>query len=434
MTSPSADATPTPDACSNVPYGSSLPSPPPVEYAAIILASTYGERLFPLTDDADATNADDDDVRQRRRRLPKHLLPLANGTVLDRLLLSLSFAGYGYIILLEISETAVDAPSQRTVAPDAPASCPMVVRTVPLSPDVTSGSADALRLLISGGHLHPKSHAMVLTGDLVVMCPGTLRAAAEAHREARMQYPCRGDVACTMLLSDVGREDEDGAPLKESAKQKKGWLSREDEEIDYTGLSSLPPSSSVATYPHSPLPHRRVLLKRPLLEVEEDIHFDGTLPKLSIPFVSALLPSSAGGGLSIRTDLHDVHVYVLSNWALGALNSYRWRHMTSLQGEYVPMLVRRQGRGVAAVVPDPKSNGDGGESMSGGGRSVDSSRVGSRDGKEEEDETAFVVSAVVVPRGLRLLMRACTVPAYLFACREVVSMNCFSTYLFSWEM
>mmetsp|Transcript_35263 Transcript_35263/g.81653 ORF Transcript_35263/g.81653 Transcript_35263/m.81653 type:complete len:109 (+) Transcript_35263:1478-1804(+) len=108
--------------------------------------------------------------------------------------------------------------------------------------------------------------------------------------------------------------------------------------------------------------------------------------------------------------------------------------MTSLQGEYVPMLVRRQGRGVAAVVPDPKSNGDGGESMSGGGRSVDSSRVGSRDGKEEEDETAFVVSAVVVPRGLRLLMRACTVPAYLFACREVVSMNCFSTYLFSWEM
>ncbi|KAL7534564.1 hypothetical protein ACHAWF_004872, partial [Thalassiosira exigua] len=85
--------------------------------------------------------------------------------------------------------------------------------------------------------------------------------------------------ACTMLLTDVCVEDKDDVPLKESSTAKMDLISREEEEMEYIGMSSeipppLPAPLACLSHPkglaESVPPSRRVVLKRLKLEVEED--------------------------------------------------------------------------------------------------------------------------------------------------------------------
>ena len=83
-----------------------------------------------------------------------------------------------------------------------------------------------------------------------------------------------------MLLTDVGAEDRDGIPIKESTKAKINIYARCEEDVEYIWLSSevpMPQSLSLASLSYTssgvgglvPL-SRRVVLKRSKLEVEED--------------------------------------------------------------------------------------------------------------------------------------------------------------------
>ncbi len=94
-----------------------------------------------------------------------------------------------------------------------------------------AGSADALRSIHNEGIIPGTSHVMVLPGDLVLypkLCyedgsedfhTDVLGSLADVHRrEYRVGLKSGMPLALSMLLADVGEEDENGAPLKESAK------------------------------------------------------------------------------------------------------------------------------------------------------------------------------------------------------------------------
>ena len=297
----------------------------------------------------------------------------------------------------------------------------MHVRVVHL-PEDCNGSADALRFLSKGNNIAlgggnesasptktntkesnesqlcyiPRtSHAVVMPGDLIM--EGALLSQTEnnkateydgkdvlpllvqAHRQWNAGGPAQSSTAaaCTMLLTDVGAEDKEGIPLKESSKAKMGLLSREEEDMEYIGLSSeIPPplSASLASLSYSKsyiTPSRRVVLKESKLEVEED-EGTGSTPKLTI--AKRRLHSAGGnscsrtnslaritGGLamsstatkdhsptvSLRTDLLDVHLYVISNWIFELIHARP--SMQSFQTEVLPLLISRQFRGVEAA-------------------------------------------------------------------------------------
>jgi len=300
----------------------------------------------------------------------------------------------------------------------------MHVRVVHL-PDTCHGSADALRFLSKDHQINnittnsdnedqndnestkyqsyiPRtSHAVVMPGDLIM--EGDLLTSSQANnskqgydgndifsllvQEHRRWNACdnsdcsSSSSACTMLLTNVGAEDKEGVPLKESSKAKTGLLSREEEDMEYIGLSSeiCPPlsgslASSLSSSSHCLDPSRRVVLKRSKIEVEED-EGTGSTPKITVSksrlhstgsikrtSSKGALAQILGGGLSmsstatkdhsptisLRTDLHDVHVYVISNWVVFDLLHAR-PAMQSFQNEVLPLLISRQYRGVEAA-------------------------------------------------------------------------------------
>ncbi|KAL7473958.1 hypothetical protein ACHAXS_014297 [Conticribra weissflogii] len=124
------------------------------------------------------------------------------------------------------------------------------------------------------------------------------------------------------------------------------------------------------------MPSRRVVLKRSKIEVEED-EGTGSTPKLTIhkrrlhasksrrsktnnsnsrranplglPSGNALAMASTSSidqspTLSLRTDLHDLHLYVISNWVFQLIQARP--SMASFQKEVLPLLISRQYRGV----------------------------------------------------------------------------------------
>lgn len=109
------------------------------------------------------------------------------------------------------------------------------VTVVPVSEDC-AGSAEALKqleLLDSSNASAPSSpssgkllllpstsHVVVLPGDLVVLDPKALIQLVDAHRQGNILPSSKQHrhSAVTMLLADVGEQDEHGIPLKESAK------------------------------------------------------------------------------------------------------------------------------------------------------------------------------------------------------------------------
>ena len=83
------------------------------------------------------------------------------------------------------------------------------------------GSIDALRKVEEMGPVPTASNMVVLPGDLVVFDPSVISNLCDAHRQGYCQGPSSAikmSTACTVLLADVGEQDEHGAPLKESAK------------------------------------------------------------------------------------------------------------------------------------------------------------------------------------------------------------------------
>jgi hypothetical protein len=69
-----------------------------------------------------------------------------------------------------------------------------------------------------------------------------LPSLVEAHRTWNAAGGGRGGggAACTMLFAEVGADDGNGVPMKESPKKAKwGMLSRSEEDAEYVGLSSL---------------------------------------------------------------------------------------------------------------------------------------------------------------------------------------------------
>ena len=213
---------------------------------------------------AGASQADDDDPT-----VPKHLLPVAGKTILSRLLGSVASAGFSrcivavgasdngltaksilseeaaataagsssgaggssisrvsdHVLRMAVGGSSASGGGKKNKASAASAGKSMDISIVTLGVNC-GGSADAVRHLSSAGAVPANSHLVVLPGDLVLassLGDGTsLRLLADAHRRGQQERegaPASfAPPACTLLLSDVGDEDENGIPLKESAK------------------------------------------------------------------------------------------------------------------------------------------------------------------------------------------------------------------------
>eukprot|EP00978_Attheya_sp_CCMP212_P006795 scaffold15802_cov54-Attheya_sp.AAC.3 len=397
-------------------------SSPPPEFVAVILAGTTGARLFPLTTTGQETPGGGADVH-----LPKHLLPIGGIPAIVSLVKRVSEAGFESCIVA-VAPSSV-GPTRTALTSHFPPAEPQgnnknsepwlmlgptKIEFVTL-PSECAGSTQALRHVSTS--LSPQSHVMVLACDVVLESPTILQRLANAHRRSFF-YPEKDTCACTMLLCNVGDEDETtGVPLKESAKQKKGGLAREEEEIEYTGLAVVEGAHDDDNM------SRRVLMKQYKVVVEEDEDMVGTTPKL-------MVPKRLETPLEIRTDLYDVHMYVLSPWVLHQLLPARPK-LASIQKELLPLLISRQFRGIASAfgsrsLMEPANQ----DLLNQAIASLSSSPI--QTSEQEEDDfgnsevkladknRAFTVNATVMPRGT-LAIRACTVPSYLHACREVVS-------------
>ena len=379
------------------------------------------------------------------------------------------------------------------------------------------------------------SHAVILPGDMIMESDllsssptddgqDVLSLLVQGHRRwnATSNGSGRTGSACNMLLTNVGAEDKEGIPLKESSKAKTGLLSREEEDMEYIGLSSEIPqvlSGSLAQYSankkqsggEEQLPSRRVVLKRSKLEVEED-EGTGSTPKLTIAKRRLHSTTTAGGNrrkggkgvgsnntlrrqlsmlsttstndhsptISLRTDLQDVHVYVISNWVFDLIHARP--AMSSFQNEILPLLISRQFRGGVEGAFGPTAwkieenrerlrnvlreldmdrnviTGDdvvvcnqvskllsmyASGKVSGGLGSFIPNDDGDDDNDNDDDNDAnpasarssllgpppfptskhdYVVSAQVLSReASSLTLRACTLPSLLFGCSEITS-------------
>ena len=85
------------------------------------------------------------------------------------------------------------------------------IYVVKLSADDCYGSADALRIVEGTKLIDPRTRMVVFPGDLVILRKnlGLLEP---------LIRPVSDDVACTIILVDGLEQDENGLPLKESAK------------------------------------------------------------------------------------------------------------------------------------------------------------------------------------------------------------------------
>lgn len=192
----------------------------------VILAATKGGSLFPLTP-----------LQQ-----PKHLLPIAGIPCILRLLDQLSFCTPHVVIAIaehdEVTIPALQKVSKmqrsrqsssqsQDVTNDQtePTLCTLVktiddgdrkphqyakttISVVRLTNEAF-GSVDALRLIEDPSVIPKSSSIVVMPGDLVVM-----------KNDLRLHdlFRPRTDAACTAMLVDVGKQDENGIPLKESSK------------------------------------------------------------------------------------------------------------------------------------------------------------------------------------------------------------------------
>jgi NDP-sugar pyrophosphorylase family protein len=295
------------------------------EFVAVVLAGTVGARLFPMTS----------------AQHPKHMMPICGVPVVFRLLRCLEASGFSECVVAIAVDDDVTIPALQkeegfvevTTTPN------LVVQSVNTKMKVTvlvlgdecPGSVEVLRQ-VEGSVVIPKSsNIVVFPGDLVVFEASAVQKLVDTHRQGK-------STACTMLLADVAEEDEHGVPLKESAKQKKGGLAREEEDIDYIALSYT--STDTSTPGQGPPP--RVVWKQPKIDVEHDEDMVGTTPKLVLP-----KPRLRHGVTRVRTEWSDLHVYAFSPWVRRLILSRK--NLLSVQADLLPLLIARQFRGVVAT-------------------------------------------------------------------------------------
>jgi translation initiation factor eIF-2B subunit gamma len=218
-------------------------------------------------------------------------------------------------------------------------------------------------------------------------------------------------------------------------KAKKGGIARDEEDIEYIGISTIGNRNRPPT--------QRIVFKQLKYNVEEDIHNTGATPKLHIPKARLHTPMNQ---IMIKSSWSDLHVFCFSPWALNLLLVKD--HMKELGKDFVPFLVSRQFRGLKASFGKSMKNEimakarektldallvETMDELNLGGSAIkrkrgsmllnadDHVRGGADDSACEED-CSFMVSAHVLSRECsKLSLRACTIPSYMYACREVVA-------------
>ncbi|CAN0115807.1 unnamed protein product [Scytosiphon promiscuus] len=241
---------------------------PSSDLQAVVLACGDGRRLYPLTQDC-----------------PAPLLPVLNKPLLHYQLELLEKAGYTEALLVCSRVTEAGVIKYKETYAGALA----------LDLAVVNGSLDTAEVLrqVSG---KITSDFLLLPGDLV--CEEVLRDLAELHLSKR---------------SDVTMVVKEEAPVKDSKGRKTVRPKRDEEDIDYVGLTQS----------------GRLVIKLPKMFVEEALRIQ-----------KALLRRHET--VTLSTTLQDVSVYVLAHWVLGFLDEHK--AIASVQNELVPALVRRQFR------------------------------------------------------------------------------------------
>jgi len=311
------------------------------EFIAVILAATNGSRMFPLTTDNNTSNDDNDDIEDNNedqnleemddgstkasndKIYRKHLLPVGGIPIIQHLINTLENDGFEecHVILhpsdINDTKSSINAETKLNIS------------YYILSEEECNncnGSADALRYLIPS--LLPKySNVVVLPADLMLFTNNNdinknnniLGSLCDLHR--------KNENGCTILLENSGDEGEDGLPLKESTKLKKGGYAREEEDIEYIAYNTKT---------------KQIIYKKSKIDIEEDHKEEGTTPKIQLP-LNRLFFNMKANKIDITMDINDLHVYILSPWMLYILNYVRL-NISNLQMEFIPLLISRQFR------------------------------------------------------------------------------------------
>jgi len=450
------------------------------EYVAVILCGTAGARMFPLSaepSDLDEFEIDSDDEfvqvqdtpsdaniddnvdanDEKEAYKPKFLLPVAGMPILHRLLFHLLHARFQKCVIAcshldkgLTLESIQSNPNVTSIKTDVYKETGQAILQLQFHPDsklkstktksnptfntmhltildlppTCEGSCDALQYICKNqlAH-HPTSHVVVLPSDLILDDATNglrqkenkegdiLTSLVNTHRQGYEE----SNVAVTMLMSDVGDEDEQGLPLKESAKQKKGGLARDEEDIEYIALSST----------NSPSIAPRIILKRSKIDVEENEDNDGNTPKLIFPKYRVRDTKTTNTITTLTTDLSDLHVFVFSPWVVQHLIQMR-TGINSIQGELLPLLISRQFRGVEAAFGKKCLSINENERSF---QSIISSFPFNNtkfSKKKKSPPIPFYCAVHMLPRRNNtshprlLTLRACTVPSYLYTCRELL--------------
>ena len=173
----------------------------------LVLAATKGSRLFPMT----------------TPDTPKHLLPVAGVPCILRLLESMTTFQEIIVAIaveddstLKIIETIATLKTTTTTTTEESTGIwkldsknrAQSITIIKLSEDCF-GPVHAIQQVEEAGLVHPSSRLVVFPGDLVFLKKNPDLSSLLRPEEKS---------SCVVLLDDVGEVDENGVPLKESAK------------------------------------------------------------------------------------------------------------------------------------------------------------------------------------------------------------------------
>jgi len=381
----------------------SLFRPQPPEFVAVILASSVGTRLFPLTASS----------------CPKHLLQVAGTPALHRLLRAVEHVRVVDVIVAISQEDSATISSLHTYhGLDNSVDLETFDQDV-VSLAVSKGSCTVVRLSKgcsgTGEALQQieektdfsRSHFMVLPGDLVVLDHEPLKVALHQHRlRNRLLMDVSKHAACTVLLTDVTVLDEKGVPIKESSKGKRGGLSRDEEDIEYMAIAH----------------DNRLIWKQAKVDVEDMEGLGSETTKLKMR-MSRLRKT---GSTDLMTDWSDVHVYIMAPWVRKLIKA---RDIISIRDDLLPLMVARQLKGVAATFGGAMKTGDGSPSLLDRASILDDIRKSfpnirpsspsdvTDEAVDGSNELEYHVQAVVQPP---TVMRAHSVASFLYINRVFV--------------